>query len=91
MFQAGASTWSKPTGLDKGNNKGRESQDEGVGILKYTTRIPQASQADPQLSALQLVHLQIKCGLLSVSRLSDVKDAKHSCCDVDRFLLGFQV
>lgn len=36
MFQAGASTWSKPIGVDKDSKKGLESQDEGVGILKYT-------------------------------------------------------
>lgn len=40
VFQAGTSNWSKPINLDKDNKKGVESQDEVVGILKYTARIP---------------------------------------------------
>uniref|UniRef100_A0A3B5AH17 DNA (cytosine-5-)-methyltransferase n=1 Tax=Stegastes partitus TaxID=144197 RepID=A0A3B5AH17_9TELE len=40
VFQAGASNWCKPVALDKDRVNGRESQDEVVGILKYTTRIP---------------------------------------------------
>ena len=40
VFQAGASTRSEPVGLDKDSKNGLESQDEVVGILKYTTRVP---------------------------------------------------
>ena len=38
VFQAGRGTWAKPVGLDKDNHKGRESDDELVGVLTYTTR-----------------------------------------------------
>lgn len=40
VFQAGTSNWSQPINPDKDSKKGAESQDEVVGILVYTARIP---------------------------------------------------
>ena len=37
VFQAGRGTWAKPVGLDKDSPRGRESEDELVGVLTYPT------------------------------------------------------
>lgn len=42
VFQAGTSKWSKPINLDMDTKNGLESQDEVVGILRYTTGTPTA-------------------------------------------------
>lgn len=40
VFQAGDNTWSKPVGLDKDSKNELGSQDDVVGVLEYTTKIP---------------------------------------------------
>lgn len=40
VFQAGDNTWSKPVDLDKDSKNELGSQDDVVGVLEYTTKIP---------------------------------------------------
>lgn len=47
VFQAGTSNWSKPVNLDMDSKKGLESQDEVVGVHKYTTRIHLSAMSNP--------------------------------------------
>lgn len=40
LYQAGANIWAKSIDLDKDSKNGVGSQDDVVGILEYTTKIP---------------------------------------------------